>query len=77
MRVWVDLGNSPHVALFNEVVDDLRQRGDDVLLTARDHAQTVGLALERWTDVVVVGALQVSGQRLPLSLAERAISLAC
>jgi predicted glycosyltransferase len=55
VRVWVDLGNSPHVALFGEVVDDLRQRGDDVLLTARDHAQTVGLALERWPDVVVVG----------------------
>ena len=41
MRVWIDLGNSPHVALFGEVVDELRQQGDDVFLTARDHAQTV------------------------------------
>ncbi|MGI8480215.1 MAG: DUF354 domain-containing protein [Gaiellaceae bacterium] len=63
MRVWVDLGNSPHVALFGEVVDDLRRRGDDVFLTARDHAQTVGLALERWPDVVVVGGESPTGLR--------------
>jgi predicted glycosyltransferase len=55
VRVWVDLGNSPHVALFGEVVDELREQGDEIFLTARDHAQTVGLALERWPDVVVVG----------------------
>ena len=69
MRVWVDLGNSPHVALFGEIVDDLRQRGDDVFLTARDHAQTVGLALERWSDVVVVGG------RSPTSLGGKAAAL--
>jgi len=61
MQVWVDLGNSPHVALFGEIVDDLRQQGDDVFLTARDHAQTVGLALERWSDVVVVGGRSPTG----------------
>jgi uncharacterized protein len=61
VRVWVDLGNSPHVALFGEVVDELRQQGDDVFLTARDHAQTVGLALERWSDVVVIGGRSPTG----------------
>jgi predicted glycosyltransferase len=69
MRVWVDLGNSPHVALFGEVVDELRKQGDDVFLTARDHAQTVGLALERWSDVVVVGG------RSPTSLRGKAATL--
>ena len=69
MQVWVDLGNSPHVALFGEVVDELREQGDDVFLTARDHAQTVGLALERWSDVVVVGG------RSPTSLGGKAATL--
>ena len=69
MRVWVDLGNSPHVALFGEVVDDLRQQGHDVFLTARDHAQTVGLALQRWPDVVVIGG------RSPTGLGGKAASL--
>jgi predicted glycosyltransferase len=61
MRVWVDLGNSPHVALFGEVVDELREQGHDVLLTARDHAQTVDLALTRWPDVVVIGGRSPKG----------------
>jgi predicted glycosyltransferase len=69
VRVWIDLGNSPHVALFGEVVDELRQQGDDVFLTARDHAQTVALALERWSDVVVVGG------RSPTSLGGKATAL--
>jgi predicted glycosyltransferase len=56
MRVWIDLANSPHVPLFEPVVERLRDDGHDVVLTARDHAQTVGLALQLWPDVVVDGA---------------------
>jgi predicted glycosyltransferase len=55
MRVWIDLANSPHVPLFVPVVRALRECGDDVVLTARDHAQTVPLAVEAWPAVVVVG----------------------
>jgi len=55
MRVWIDLANSPHVALFEPVVRALRSRGDEVLLTARDHAQTLPLARRLWDDVVVIG----------------------
>ncbi len=55
MRVWVDLSNSPHVALFRPIVEHLRAAGDDVVLSARDHAQTVSLAERQWPDVVVVG----------------------
>lgn len=69
IRVWVDLGNSPHVALFSKAVDDLRERCDDVFLTARDHAQTVDLALQRWPDVVVVGG------RSPTRLGAKATAL--
>src|SRR5262245_40447271 len=47
LRVWIDLTNSPHVLVMRPVIDVLRARGDEVLVTARDFAQTLGL-LERF-----------------------------
>jgi predicted glycosyltransferase len=47
VRVWIDLTNSPHVLVMRPVIDVLRRRGDEVLVTARDFAQTLGL-LERF-----------------------------
>jgi predicted glycosyltransferase len=47
LRVWIDLTNSPHVLVMRPVIDVLRARGADVLVTARDFAQTLGL-LERF-----------------------------
>jgi predicted glycosyltransferase len=44
MRVWVDLTNSPHVLVMRPIVRALEQRGAQVLITARDFAQTLGLA---------------------------------
>jgi uncharacterized protein len=44
MRVWVDLTNSPHVLVMRPVVRALERRGAEVLITARDFAQTLGLA---------------------------------
>jgi len=43
MRVWVDLTNSPHVLVMRPVIRALEERGADVLVTARDFAQTIGL----------------------------------
>lgn len=77
MRVWIDLANSPHVALFEPVVRALGERGDEVVLTARDHAQTLPLARRLWDDVTVVGGpspprLLAKGS----AIAERAAALA-
>src|SRR5438270_7028656 len=55
MRIWIDLSNSPHALLFEPVVDALRHGGHQVLLTARDNAQTVELARERWPAVEIIG----------------------
>lgn len=55
MRVWIDLANSPHPLLFSPVARRLQEDGHDVLLTARDNAQTVELARERWPDIEVIG----------------------
>src|ERR1700741_876904 len=47
MRIWVDLTNSPHVLVMRPVIAELRARGHEVEVTARDFAQTLGL-LERF-----------------------------
>jgi predicted glycosyltransferase len=55
MRVWVDLTNSPHVLVLRPVIAALRAQGHEVLVTARDFAQTLGL-LERFAiDHTVIG----------------------
>ncbi len=43
MRVWVDLTNSPHVLVMRPVIAELRARGHEVEVTARDFAQTLAL----------------------------------
>jgi uncharacterized protein len=43
VKVWVDLTNSPHVLVMAPVIATLRERGDDVHVTARDFAQTLEL----------------------------------
>lgn len=57
MRVWVDLANSPHVPLLRPVVSRLRADGHEVVLTVRDHAQTLGLAQRSWTTFSVIGGM--------------------
>ena len=44
MRIWVDFTNTPHVVVLRPVIRELERRGHRVLVTARDFAQTLGLA---------------------------------
>ncbi len=61
MKVWVDLTNSPHVLVMRPVVAELRARGHEVDVTARDFAQTLGL-LERFGIAhTAIGAHRGSG----------------
>jgi uncharacterized protein len=62
MRVWVDLSNSPHVPLLTPVVARLEADGHEVLLTARDHAQTLELARMRWPGLEAVGGDSPAGR---------------
>ena len=62
-RIWIDLANSPHVLVFVPVIARLRRDGWDVVLTCRDHAQTLELAQDNWPDVVAVGR-ESPGSRL-------------
>jgi uncharacterized protein len=62
MRIWIDLSNSPHPLLFVPVARRLERRGHSVLVTARDNAQTVELARERWPGVDVIGGSSPKGR---------------
>jgi predicted glycosyltransferase len=42
-RVWIDMDNSPHVPLFAPIIAELKNRGFDVLLSARNAFQVTGL----------------------------------
>lgn len=44
MRVWVDLTNAPHVPVLAPLIRVMRERGMEVLVTARPYGQTVELA---------------------------------
>ena len=62
MRIWIDFSNSPHPLLFAPVIRRLESQGHSVLLTARDNAQTIELARERWPDVAVIGGTSPKGK---------------
>ena len=42
--IWIDLDNSPHVPFFKPIIGELRKRGHEVVITARDCFQVCGLA---------------------------------
>jgi uncharacterized protein len=56
LRIWIDLANSPHPLLFAPLARELGAKGHEVMITARDNAQTVDLAREYWPEATVVGS---------------------
>ena len=43
-KIWIDLENTPHIPFFNPIMRELRARGHEVVLTARDAYQTCEMA---------------------------------
>jgi len=41
--IWLDLDNSPHVPLFVPIIRHYRDSGVNVVITAREHSQTIEL----------------------------------
>jgi predicted glycosyltransferase len=77
MRIWVDLTNSPHVLVMGPVIRVLERRGNEVHVTARDFAQTLGL-LDRF-GIAHAAIGRHRGGRLGakgLGLASRSLALA-
>jgi len=44
MRIWVDFENTPHVLILKPLIEQLRRRNHQVVITARDCSQTIELA---------------------------------
>ena len=42
-KIWFDLDNSPHVPLFKPIIDELKHRGYECMVTSRDCFQVAGL----------------------------------
>ena len=77
MRIWIDLANSPHVPFFRSLADEFLQRNHELLITARDFAETVDLARDAGFDTTVIGGHgggKLSGKAG--NLVQRGLSLA-
>jgi predicted glycosyltransferase len=55
VRIWIDITNSPHVPFFRPLLELLRERGDEVEVTAREYAQTLELLDRAGIGYTVVG----------------------
>src|ERR1700730_16195199 len=42
-KIWIDLDNSPHVPFFVPIISELKAKGFEIFLTARDSYQVVEL----------------------------------
>jgi uncharacterized protein len=54
-KIWIDLDNSPHVPFFVPIIPELRARGFDLFLTARDSYQVVELLKYYGVQARVIG----------------------
>src|SRR5256885_8638714 len=55
LKIWVDMTASAHVLVFRPLIRLLRERGDEVEITARDYAQTLQLLELHGLEATVVG----------------------
>jgi len=53
--IWIDLDNSPHVPFFRPIIQELKARGFDVLVTARDCFQVCDLAEQLHVECKPIG----------------------
>ncbi|HLN98122.1 MAG TPA: DUF354 domain-containing protein [Pyrinomonadaceae bacterium] len=77
MRIWIDLANSPHVPFFRSLANEFTGRDHQVVVTARDFAETVKLAVAAGLNAEVIGGhggKNVSGKAG--NLVQRAMALA-
>ncbi len=53
--IWIDLENSPHVPFFVPIISELEHAGYEVILTARDFAQTRELVNRAELNAPIIG----------------------
>jgi uncharacterized protein len=55
-KIWIDIDNSPHVPFFLPIIEELRNEGFELLLTARDMYQVVQLLEFHHLSCKVIGS---------------------
>jgi predicted glycosyltransferase len=55
MRIWFDISNSPHIAMFYDLIRELEDDGHDIIITSRPLANTVDLLNQRGLKHTIVG----------------------
>src|SRR4051812_9905465 len=55
MRIWIDFSNSPHPLLFRPIARRVEELGHEVVVTARDNAQTRQLTQDAWPGAELIG----------------------
>jgi uncharacterized protein len=76
-KIWIDLDNSPHVPFFVPIIPELKARGFEVFLTARDSYQVVELLKYYGIQARIIGKHYGKLKILKfLGTAWRAVSLA-
>jgi hypothetical protein len=55
VKVWIDMTASAHVLVFRPLIEILRDRGDEVEITAREYAQTLQLLELHGLEAEVIG----------------------
>jgi uncharacterized protein len=77
-KIWIDLDNSPHVPFFVPILPELRARGFEIFLTARNSYQVVELLQYYGIEARVIGRHHGKNRILKtLGTAWRALVLAC
>jgi hypothetical protein len=60
IKIWIDLGNTPHVPFFIPIIRELGLRGLSIALTARDAFRACALAEIKVFDTPGLDAIMVS-----------------
>jgi len=61
VRVWIDVDNAPHVQIFRPIIRRLRERGAEVVVTARDRTYVPELLRAASIEHTVIGRGQPKG----------------
>jgi predicted glycosyltransferase len=62
MKVWIEIITPKQVLFFTPIIEELKQRGAEVLATSRKYRETVPLAERAGLDLVYVGERGASGR---------------
>ena len=55
MRIWFDISNSPQVLMFKDLMEDLKLKGHEILITSRPLANTIELLNQNKIDHTPIG----------------------